>query len=167
MIEHMTASDSSKPRRAADATQSDPISTRLQWALARLDLAPSALSKRAGLAPVHVAKLLKGGASHAELETLRKVALAGGINLAWLVSGKGSAFEGDAAAPEGPVARNGDLPGFAEALADAKLLRPQYAGHPVWTEIEEGDVMFDGAPTSAGVAELADWIFRHKTRPRG
>jgi multidrug efflux pump subunit AcrA (membrane-fusion protein) len=50
------------------------------------------------------------------------------------------------------------------AEADARLLRPQYAEHPVWARMRAAEALTDGPVTGAALAELADYLIRHGWR---
>ena len=79
------------------------------------------LSDAAGLSPAHVGMMQRGDAKAVKGDTLRGVAEAAGVSLAWLVTGEGSPDSDDAGHvpsitddPE-PVMRN--VPGWANVVA--------------------------------------------------
>lgn len=148
----------------------DPVSARIQWLLAHTGRSKRAMSLASGLAASQVERLLVRGASGASLETLRKLADAAGCSLAWLVSGTGEPFDVEGQRPANDLPsrqhRLGDLDGYAQAEADARLLRPQYADHPVWQRMRDAEALTDGPVSGAALAELADYLIRHGWRRR-
>ena len=67
----------------------DGIAARIREVLDARRWSERELSARAGLAPVHVGKILDRGGSRAGGETLAKIAKAAGVSLEWLVTGEG------------------------------------------------------------------------------
>lgn len=146
----------------------DPVSRRLRWVIDHLNTNAFALSKRAGLSDSHVRKILERGGMGTQLETLGKVAAAAGCSLAWLATGVGQAFDEDVAQAStndnAGSERLGDVPGIEANLRLAQAMRPQYDGLPVWSEIRHGEALADVEPTPVMLAELADWLVRHRRR---
>jgi transcriptional regulator with XRE-family HTH domain len=149
-------------------TEDDPVSRRLRWVLEAQGKSMRGLSLAAGLSATHVERLLARGASKSELETLRKIAATTGVSLSWLATGVGDPYEDDAQRPAADAPSRerhmGDLAGYAQAEADARLLRPQYAEHPVWARMRAAEALTDGPVTGAALAELADYLIRHGWR---
>lgn len=149
-------------------TDEDPVSRRLRWVLEAQGKSMRSLSLAAGLSAAHIERLLARGASKSELSTLHKIATTTGVSLSWLATGRGEPYEADAQspAPDAPSRERhmGDLVGYAQAEADARLLRPQYADHPVWERIRATEALTDGPVTGAALAELADYLIRHGWR---
>lgn len=144
----------------------DPVSARLRWVLQSTGRSKRALSLAAGLSASQVERLLARGASRAELETLKKLADAANVSLAWLVSGTGMPSDTDAQHPANDLPgrghRLGDMDGYDRLEANARLLRPQYDTRPdVWQRVRSIEALTDGPLTGAALAELADFLVRH------
>ncbi len=141
----------------------DAVVARLEWLIKHLGTSARALSLKAGLTHTQVTQVLNRGSGGAQVDTLRKIAVAAGCNFAWLIDGQGDPF-GERVPPRSGFTRRGDTPGFDRVLADAKLASRYPSDHEVWSEIANSEPLTDESLTVASVVELADWIVRHKAR---
>lgn len=123
---------------------------RFAWIFEHRGTNPSRLAKDAGLSRSHIRDWIKEEAAgkpiSPTLGTLEAIARAGSVSVAWLMSGEGSPEESPQPAsatvvrdeaPPGGVRQFGDLPGWAEAEAEAQRLYGQLLPPSSWAAARE------------------------------
>lgn len=111
-----------------------PLVGRLELILKRTGWSQRELSRRAGLAESHVNLIIRAAtknpasAGAVELDTLKKIASAAGVSLAWLTSGTGAPDADDDS--RGPSTVESEVPHFGNAVGWADARREAERTHP-------------------------------------
>lgn len=142
------------------------LAQRIQWILTELRISQRELSRRAGLAEVHVGQILRrlenNHDAQVEVGTLNAIADAARVSRAWLISGSGT--PSDQPPPEPGEPRFGDLPQWSRLAQQARTLDPSL---PDWvlTVVATWHTQPDVPPNAALVADLGRLALKYYTPP--
>ena len=134
---------------------SDSIKERLELVLKARGWSPAELNRRAGFStPTHVNTLLNRGAEKISAAALARIAAAASVQLQWLATGEGSM---EYPPPDSAAPRLRNCNGYPEAVAGARVLRPQYGEH-IWRAVGDAHPIATAPLVPGTLARIADIV---------